>query len=136
MAEYDIEAQADAAEELAPKSKGGSGQEVTLIWQASATYDPKTGSNSAPAPETQDCSGIEEQYRSFDIDGTKIKAGDVRFMLSPLTSAGEVVDLHEGEKGVLTLKEASGVSKTVVRSEPYRPAGALVYAYLQLRGAA
>lgn len=132
--DFDLEAQADAAEELAPKPQG-SGQAVTLTWQATGTYDPSEGEITTPDPVYQSCSGIEEQYRAFDIDGTLIRTGDTKFMLSPLTTFGAVVNLYENEAGTMTMTLADGSTKTVQRVEPYRPAGALVYAYLQLRGA-
>lgn len=132
--DYDLEAQADAAAELAPKP-AGSGQAVTLTWQASGTYDPDTGEDTVPDPTTQNCSGIEEQYSAFFVNGTSILTGDTKFMLSPLTTSGAAVDLHEGEAGTMTLTLADSSVKTVIISEPFRPAGALVYAYLQLRGA-
>lgn len=132
---YDLRAQATAAAKLAPIARGGKGQAVTLTWQASPTYNPDTGASTTPSPAAQNCSGIEEQYAAYFVNGTSVLTGDTKFMLSPLTIAGDVVDLHEGEKGKMTLTLADGSVKPVVRSEPFRPAGALVFAYLQIRGA-
>lgn len=134
MTTYDLEAQADAAAELAPKP-AGSGQAVTLTWYATGTYDPATGGTDNASGVTQACSGIEEQYAAYFVNGTSILTGDTKFMLSPLTTSAAVVDLHEDEAGTMTLTLADGSVKTVVHSEPFRPAGALVFAYLQLRGA-
>lgn len=135
MADYDVRAQRQAAAQLAPKSRGGKGQAVTLIWQAAGTYDTDAGKVVQPPPVSQDCSGLEEQYAAYLVNGTAILTGDTRFMLSPLTTSGQAVDLHDGEEGTFTLTFASGMSKTVVRAEPFRPAGLLVYVYLQIRGA-
>ncbi len=135
MADYDVRAQQQAARQLAPKSRGGKGQAVVLTWLAAGAYDTNTGKVVQPAPALQTCSGLEEQYRAFQIDGTAILTGDTKFMLSPLTEAGTVVDLHDGADGKFTLTLADGTVKSVIRVEPFRPAGLLVYAYLQLRGA-
>lgn len=110
------------------------GQVVTLAWRSSGSYDPATGSVEITT-STQECRGLEESYAAHQIDGTNILTGDTKFMLSPVTTSGEVIDLHEGENGTMTLTLSDGTVRSVVKTEPLRPAGTLVSATLQLRGA-
>ncbi|MBI5940661.1 MAG: hypothetical protein HY859_09565 [Caulobacterales bacterium] len=129
---YDDRAQALAARKLAPKSAGGKGQAVTISATAASTYNPTTGRATAGAPSTQACSGIEEAYRASLIDGALIKTGDKRFMLSPLKTDGTAITLPEAGH---TLTYADGTAWVIMAVEPFKPAGLLVYAYLQLRRA-
>jgi hypothetical protein len=136
MIAYDVRAQRQAARDLAPKSKGGKGQAVTLNYQGPGAYDTATGAMVQPIPAAQDSSGVELAYEAHRIDGTNILTGDTKFMLSPLTIQGVgVVLAGANDAGETTLTMADGVPRRVISIEPFKPAGLLVYAYLQLRGA-
>ncbi|MFZ5669124.1 MAG: hypothetical protein ACOY4K_06495 [Pseudomonadota bacterium] len=127
---YDDRAQAQAAAKLAPKSAGGKGQPVTISATAASTYDPATGRATAAAPSTQACSGLEEEYRAHQIDGSLIRVGDKRFMLSPRKTDGNAITLPEVGQ---TLTYGDGTVWRIEAVEPFQPAGLLVYAYLRLR---
>ncbi len=91
MADYDVEAQADAAAELAPIAQGGSGQVVTInrAGDGAGTRDDDTGVYTPPAPVTQEGSGIELSFSANEIDGSRILATDKKFLLSPFATDGE-----------------------------------------------
>lgn len=134
MADYDVRAQEQAARQLAPKPKG-KGQRVTLTYQPEGEYDPATGATDNPDPEIRLCSGIEESFEAYRIDGTNILTGDTRFMLSPVKTDGTPISLPDDLPETATLTLASGAVKALVRVvERVQPAGRLVYAVLQLRG--
>jgi len=79
---YD-EAKALAAEMLAPRSRGGNGLELSLIRVTTGEYDPDTGTT--PVTTVQyDGSGFRDTYKQSDIDGSRIKQGDVKILVSPV----------------------------------------------------
>lgn len=129
--DFDQRARETAARMLAPKASGGKGQVVTIRAATHAGYAPATGAASVGSTAFQTGSGIEEAYKSREIDGTTIKAGDKRLMLSPLNSTGG--DMTLPAPGDL-LQYASGQKWRIIAVEPYAPAGLWVYAYLHLRG--
>ena len=130
MATYDERAQAAAARMLAPKASGGKGQTVMIDLATSGAYAPASGTVGALAASRQIGSGIEEHYRAERIDGRLVLAGDVRFMLSPLTTGGEVIET--AVPGAVVAYE-DGREWTVITAEPFAPAGVLAFTYLQLR---
>ena len=130
MASYDERAQATAARMLAPKASGGKGQTVVLDLATSGAYAPASGTVGAVAGARQTGSGIEEHYRADRIDGRLVLAGDVRFMLSPLATSGEVITT--AVPGAVVAYE-DGREWAVISTEPFAPAGVLAYTYLQLR---
>jgi hypothetical protein len=76
------------------------------------------------------CSGVEEVYSARDIDGTLIKAGDTRFLLSPLNQAGaEIPEPRTGDTITIGAKQWR-----IQAVEPLAPAGLTVMYTLQLRG--
>lgn len=127
--DYDVEARADAAQELAPIDQGGSGQKVTLKREIPGTRDPATGIVGPPTTQQRDGSGLEEAYRASEIDGTLIKKGDKKFMLAALDLTGaEMMAPKVGDTLVMT-DGGWGVATV----EPFSPAGLAIYFNLQLR---
>lgn len=115
---------------LAPKASGGKGQTVMIDLATSGSYAPASGTVGALAASRQVGSGIEEHYRADRIDGRLVLAGDVRFMLSPLATGGEVITT--AVPGAVVAYE-DGREWTVISTEPFAPAGVLAYTVLQLR---
>lgn len=130
MAAYDDRAQATAARVLAVKASGGKGQQVTLEVVDQGAYDPATGATGAGSITRQVGSGIEEHFRAGQIDGALIMVGDVRFMLSPRTTTGELITTAVVDA---TLEYADGRKWRVKGAEPLAPAGTPVYTMLHLR---
>ncbi|MCI8210762.1 hypothetical protein AUC61_14585 [Pseudomonas sp. S25] len=81
-------AKATSARLLAPRSAGGKGLELTLIRTTQGEYDPETG-GASNATERFDGSGLRETYKQSDIDGTRIKQGDFKILISPILLTGE-----------------------------------------------
>jgi hypothetical protein len=127
---YDQRAQAMAARVLAIKSAGGKGQQVTLDVTDQGAYDPTTGATGTGSITRQTGSGIEEHFRASQIDGSLIMVGDVRFMLSPLTTDGAVITTAVVDA---LLEYPDGRKWRVKGAEPFSPAGTLVYTMLHLR---
>lgn len=127
---YDDRAQAMAARVLAPKASGGKGQQVTLDVVDQGAYDPTTGATGTGSITRQTGSGIEEHFRSSQIDGSLIMVGDVRFMLSPLSTDGELITTAVVDA---LLEYPDGRKWRVKGTEPFAPAGTLVYTMLHLR---
>lgn len=136
MSVYD-EARAAAIRILAPvgDNPDAAGQTVTLTYRPVGTYNPATGAVTTPTPVTQTLSGVEKTIKVDRVDGTKILAGDSEFVISPVTTDGDDVDLPDGLANAATLTLADGTAKAVVGVDPKRPAGALISATLHLRGA-
>lgn len=128
MSAYDLDAKADAAEELAPISLGGSGYIITLSWETGATYITYTGKPSGSTAGPYTSSGIEISRVEQDRPGTLVKAGDIKFMLSPLQTDGSDMP----EVPVRATATLGGVDYTVTGVEPYKPAGNVVFTYLYL----
>lgn len=122
---------------LAPlgSNPDAAGQTVTLTYRPPGTYNPSTGGVSTPDPVVQTCSGVEKAIKVDRVNGTTILAGDSEFILSPVTTGGEDIDLPDELPNLATLTLADGTVKAVVGTHPKRPAGTLVSATLQLRGA-
>lgn len=121
-------AKATAARQLAPRSQGGKGLELTLRRTVPGEYDPDTGTS----PDTTTDylgSGLRENYKTQDIDGTLIKAGDVKIMISPLLLNGS--DMPEPLTTDLILFD--GDTYTVQAVEPGDYAGLACFFYAQAR---
>ena len=87
MADIYDRAKASAARMLAPRSRGGKGLELSLIRVTSGEYDPEVG-GSPMLTEQFDGSGLRQNYRQQDIDGSLIKQGDVKILISPVLLDG------------------------------------------------
>lgn len=137
MSVYD-EARAAAIRLLAPvgDNPDAAGQTVTLTYQPPGTYNPSTGAVSTPDPVVQTLSGVEKAIKVDRVNGSTILAGDSEFVMSPVTTAGADVQLPDDLPEQATLELQDGTVKAVVGPiQPKRPAGLLISATLQLRGA-
>jgi hypothetical protein len=122
---YDVRARATAARMLSPVSAGGKGQLVTLTKGATTQYG----------------AGVEEAYSAFSIDGSLIKSGDKRFLLSALkfNASGTLMSPPTAltapvvDETTLTFADAS--IWRVKRCDLLAPAGLAILFQLQLRPA-
>lgn len=127
MADIYDRAKATAARQLAPRSQGGKGLELTLRRTVAGEYEPDTGSSETVTDYAG--SGLRENYRLEDIDGTLVKAGDVRFMVSPVLLNGD--DMPEPK--TLDKMLFDGETYTVQRCDPGDFAGQACFFYVQAR---
>lgn len=136
MSIYD-EGRAAAIRLLAPlgANPDAAGQVATLTFTAGGDYDETTSVYTPPVPVVQTCSGVESKISVDRVNGSTILAGDSEFMMSPVTTAGADVQLPADLPLQATLTLADGTVKQVVGLDPKEPAGLLVSATLQLRGA-
>lgn len=130
MSTYDERARAQAIRNLALKSAGGKGAAVSLERLTGSTRDAATLTTVPTYAAALACSGIARAYRGREIDGTRIRAGDVLLLLSPVTVAG--VDI--GTLGVGSRVTAASKTWRVEGVETVRPADIVVMHKLQLRG--
>lgn len=121
-------AKAAAAKTLAPRSKGGKGLELSLIRVTTGEYDPEVG-GSPMLMEQFDGSGLRQNYRQQDIDGSLIKQGDVKILISPVLLDG--VDTPQP----VTLDKIAfdGDTYTVQHVDPWDYAGIAVGFSVQAR---
>jgi hypothetical protein len=89
----------------------GKGQTVTLTHVVPGAYDPATGATGAATTTTQTGTGAVLDWEARRIDGTLIKNGDKKLLLSPLNTAG--ASLTAPVLGD-TVTDAAGVSFTLV----------------------
>lgn len=132
MARYDERARAAAGRALAPISRGGKGQEVTIVTTTPGVFDPVT-SITPVVVTTQIGSGVEEAYRAKSIDGSLILVGDKKLILSPFDNTGALMVQPVADKSTVILE--NGSKWTVKHNDPLSPAGLVILSNLQLRGA-
>jgi hypothetical protein len=61
--------------------------------------DPATGTTPPPTVTDYTGSGLRTQYKSKDVDGTQIRAGDVRLIVSPvLLDGGDMPAPQPGQR--------------------------------------
>lgn len=124
---YD-EAKALAAEMLAPRSRGGNGLELSLVRVTTGEYDPDSGST--PVTTVQfDGSGFRENYSQRDIDGSRIKQGDVKILISPLLLDGTDTPQPISQDKI----QFDGDTYTVQNVDPWDYAGLAVGFSVQVR---
>ncbi|MBD1589785.1 hypothetical protein [Pseudomonas typographi] len=128
MADIYDEAKALAAEMLAPVSQGGNGAELTLQRITKGEYDPATG-GAADIVQAYEGSGFRETYSQRDIDGTVIKQGDVKILISPVLLDGSETPQPQSQDRVLFV----GDQYTVQNVEPWNYAGVAVGFSVQAR---
>lgn len=121
-------AKASAARILAPRSRGGKGLELSLLRVTTGEYDPDSGST--PVTTVQfDGSGFRENYRQQDIDGSRIKQGDVKILVSPLLLDGADTPQPISQDKILF----DGDTYTVQNVDPWDYAGLAVGFSVQAR---
>jgi hypothetical protein len=100
------------------------GRAVTLTRLTAGAYDPAT-SSSVVVETTQAGKGIVLDHESKDIDGTLVKAGDRKLLLSPVGITPPIVGDHA----------TVGATKYAITSvSELNPAGTLVLVTCNLRG--
>lgn len=117
-----------AARMLSPRSKGGKGAELTLTKTEKGPRDPDTGGS--PTVVTSFLgSGLRETYEQKDIDGSLIKIGDVKLLVSPVQLAGPDMPQPATQDKVLF----DGKLYTVIQVNPWNYAGLAVGFEVQAR---
>ena len=101
----------------------GKGQAVTLTHVVPGTYDPATG-GVTNTTTTQTGTGAIVEWDARQVDGTLIKIGDKKLLLSPLNTAGTVLTAPVlGD----TVTDAAGTVYTLVAPlNTLSPAGTAV----------
>lgn len=128
MADIYDSAKAMAAEMLAPRSRGGNGAELTLQRVTTGEYNPETGESEGGAQDYQG-SGLRENYKQRDIDGSVIKQGDVKLLVSPLLLDGTDTPQPQSQDVIMF----DGERYTVQNVEPWNYAGLAVGFSVQAR---
>lgn len=128
MADIYDRAKASAARMLAPRSKGGKGLELSLLQIASGEYDPETGT-AGETTTTFEGSGFRENYSLKDIDGSLIKQGDVKILVSPLLLDGTDTPKPTTQDKLVF----DGETYTVQAVDPWSYAGLIVGFSVQAR---
>jgi hypothetical protein len=121
-------AKASASRLLSPRSAGGKGLELTLKRITQGEYDPSTGVGT-PTVEIFDGSGVRENYKQSDVDGTRIKHGDVKLLISPVLLTG--VDMPQPKS--LDTIDFDGETYTIQNVDPWKYAGLAVGFSVQAR---
>ncbi len=77
------------------------GKTLTLRSYSAATYDPVTMTYTPGTAVDTPISAVEESYKNYEIDGTQIRAGDIRLIASsdvvPTTAMKIVIENVEWE---------------------------------------
>lgn len=101
------------------------GQSCSLGSVTDGAYNPETG-EASPASTTHPVTAAIFAYPQRFVDGTLIRVGDKRALVSPV---GLTVDPKPGD----TLTDAAGAVFQVIDAKPTAPAGAAVLWTLQVR---
>lgn len=121
-------AKATATRLLSPRSAGGKGFELTLKRTTQGVYDPATG-GSVPTVESFEGSGFRENYKQSDIDGTRVKQGDFKILVSPVLLDGS--DMPQPKS--LDTIAFDGETYTIQSVDPWNYAGLAVGFSVQAR---
>jgi len=104
---------------------GDKGQVMTLTKSVRSSYDPATGNAAQTSAPTYPVTGAVFDVAARDIDGTLIKAGDRRVILSALGLTVEPTSVD-----TLTI---GAVVHSIVQALPINPAGVVVAWKLVIR---
>lgn len=118
MADIYDRARATAIRMLAPRSAGGKGLEMTLTRTVAGEYDPAIGGSSSTTTDYTG-SAFRDTYENKDVDGTLIKAGDVKFLVSPALLDGSAMPTPTTTDTILF----DGQRFTVASVKPWNYAG-------------
>ena len=128
MADIYDRAKATAIRMLSPRSKGGKGLEMILRKTVEGEYDPSTGSAEIIVTEYAG-SAFRDTFELKSIDGTLIRRGDVKLLVSPvMVAGGDMPEPAENDQVVF-----DGVTYTVVACDPWSYAGLAVGFEVQAR---
>lgn len=128
MADIYDRSKALAIRMLAPRSKGGKGAPLTLSRTVKGPRNPDTGA-STDVTTSYSGSGLRESYQQADIDGTNIKVGDVKFIVSPSQLGGTDMPQAAPQDKVTF----DGKVYTVIQVNPWNYAGLAVGFEVQAR---
>jgi hypothetical protein len=128
MADIYDRAKASAARMLAPRTRGGKGLEMSLLRVTTGDYDPDSGTTPTTTDQF-DGSGFRENYRQQDLDGSRIKQGDVKILISPLLLDGSDTPQPISQDKILF----DGDTYTVQNVDPWDYAGLAVGFSVQAR---
>ena len=118
MADIYDRALATATRMLKPRSQGGYGLEATFTVTTVGEYDPATGAS--PITSTAYTgSAFRDTYKREEIDGTRILASDVKFLVSPVQSDGNPMPLLSPDYKL----NFDGDEYTIVSVMPWKYAG-------------
>jgi len=107
------------------------GLTCTITKQTAGTYSTSTGVASV-STSTQSAYGALFDYENKNIDGTLVKKGDRRLLLSALNTAGAALTAPSVNDTVA----ANSVTYTIVAIRPIAPSGVAVAYDCQIRGIA
>lgn len=107
------------------------GLACTITKQTAGTYDPATGAATITT-STQSAYGALFDYENKNIDGTLVKKGDRRLLLSALNTAGAALTAPSVNDTVT----ANSVTYTIIAIRPIAPSGVAVAYDCQIRGIA
>lgn len=106
------------------------GAAVTLTRTVPGAYDPATGLTAAPTVTTYTGTAFRENYSLKDIDGTLVKRGDVRFLVSPFQTDGTDMPQPATDTDVITF---ASTAYQVIGVDPFNFSGEAVAFYVQAR---
>jgi hypothetical protein len=115
----------------ADEAIGEMGQSVTLTHTVAGTYAPGTGITNTTTEQTG--TGAVADWDARQVDGTLIKTGDKRLLLSPLNTSGAA--LTPPVLGDTVTDAASKVYTLTAPLETLSPAGTVVLYTCNMRGA-
>ncbi|WP_236248312.1 hypothetical protein [Pseudomonas mosselii] len=113
---------------LAPREKGGKGAEMTLQRRQQGAYDPVAG-GATTITVSHAGSAFRDTYGQKDIDGTRIKQGDVKLLVSPQKLDGTDLPVPTTQDHVIF----DGKTYTLIAVSPWNYAGLAVGFEVQAR---
>lgn len=128
MADIYDRAKALASHMLAPRASGGKGLALTITKITPGAYDPSTGTSTNTSANYSG-SGLRQDYDLSDINGSMIRQGDVKILISPTLINGN--DMPEPAAGDSVTFDGSTYS--VVSVSPWNYAGLVVGFEVQAR---
>lgn len=103
---------------LAPRSEGGKGLLAEFKVSATGEYDPATGT--APVVDTTYTgSAFRDTYERSEIDGTRVLASDVKFLVSPVLLSGATTPPLNPQYKIMF----DGDTYTIISVKPWNYAG-------------
>lgn len=130
MADIYDRGRALAVRMLAPRDKGGKGAEMTLQRRQKGAYDPVAGGSPTAVTVSHAGSAFRDAYEQKDIDGTRIKQGDVKLLVSPDKLDGTEMPVPTTQDQVIF----DGKTYTLIAVAPWNYAGLAVGFEVQARG--
>lgn len=121
-------AKATAARMLGLRANGGKGAACTLLRATAGAYDPSTGT-STPSVASYEGSAFRDTYKQSEIDGARVRQGDVKLLVSPLLVNGGDVTEPKPQDQI----SFDGTTYTVQSVNPWNYAGLAVGFEVQAR---